>query len=277
MGWATKYGYYASSVVTLLTRIESPLKTLRIFLGMPGTLPTEIRLRSSGLRFLIRTPMDAWIIKETCIDQDYLTEIDGLGRDWRVVDIGAGLGDFSVLAGKTCVDGEVHAYEPLQKSFALLEHNLMVNGIHRVATYPKAVASQSGELNIEAVTVEPVTVRTVESAGEASVQAVGLEAVLDALPEGTCDFMKVDCEGGEYDILMHSPPELLGRIHRIALEYHDNTGPHTGFQLAGHLEAHGFHVVVRDNPVHDYLGFIYAERPGAQDGSRSHDAADPTL
>jgi hypothetical protein len=121
-----KYRYYGRSALTLLSRFERPERVLGIFLGRSGALPAEVRLRREGWRFRVREPMDVWVIKETCVDGDYVQ--DGpLGNDWQVVDIGAGLGDFCVYAAAHCPDGLVHAYEPLATSFELLQHNLALN------------------------------------------------------------------------------------------------------------------------------------------------------
>ena len=70
----------------------------------------------------------------------------------------------------------------------------------------------------------------------------------------------MDIEGGEYSILRSVNADLLKFVRRIALEYHDNTPAGKHDELVRLLEAHDFHVQVRPNPVHDYLGYLYAAR-----------------
>jgi hypothetical protein len=123
--------YYAASIFTLLTRFERPFQILKIFLHWPGSLPAEIQLKHSRLRFSVREAMDIWVIKETCLDADYLPVSD-LRPDWTVVDIGAGLGDFTIFAAKNCLNGQIFAYEPLKDSFDLLKHNLTLNQVTNV-------------------------------------------------------------------------------------------------------------------------------------------------
>jgi hypothetical protein len=72
--------------------------------------------------------------------------------------------------------------------------------------------------------------------------------------------MKIDCEGCEFDLLLNSPPELLARIDRLTIETHDGYTGQTAEQLAAYLRQQGFTVRQESNPVHDYLGFIFAER-----------------
>ncbi len=60
----------------------------------PGK-PVEMRLRD-GSRFKIRSLMDLWVLKETCLDRDYEKGLPPPGEDWVILDIGAGLGDFAI-------------------------------------------------------------------------------------------------------------------------------------------------------------------------------------
>jgi FkbM family methyltransferase len=259
MGLLSRYTYYAQSIVTLLTRFERPGQIVGIFLGRPGALPAEVRLRREGWRFRVREAMDVWVIKETCLDQDYMVDAP-LEPDWRVVDIGAGLGDFSVFAARQCPDGVVHAYEPLASSFDLLTHNLALNEITNVRTFREATGA-AGRVGIAGDAQGPaVSTRFAAGHGEAAAPSVDLAQILDRLPGGRCDFLKIDCEGCEYELLLGSRPETLARVQRISAETHDGVDGHTPAELAQFLAQNGFQVKRRPNPVHDHLGFLYVER-----------------
>lgn len=259
MGSYSKYRYYATSLMTLLTGFRHLGQIMAIFLGRSGALPAVVQLRRTGWRFNIRTAMDAWIIKETCLDADYLWASGPLESDWRILDIGAGLGDFTVFAAKQLPQGVVHAYEPLTESFGLLQKNLALNAVRNTEVFHKGVASQSGSLLLDSAQVEAASTRF-SQADDGAVHALALADVLDGLPGGVCDFMKMDCEGCEFDILLNSPSKLLTRIHRISLEYHDGYTEHTPDALADYLQNQGFKVQRRPNPVHAHLGLLYAER-----------------
>ncbi len=259
MGSFAKYRYYAASVLTLLTGFRRPGQILAVFLGRSGALPAIVQLRRAGWQFKIRTAMDAWIIKETCLDADYLWASGPLKPDWRILDIGAGLGDFTVFAAKQSPDGVVHAYEPLTESFELLQENLALNEVSNSQVFHKGVASKSGSLSVDPAQVEAVSTRFAQT-DAGTIPAAALADVLDGFPGGECDFMKMDCEGCEFDILLKSPPELLSRIHRISLEYHDGYAEHTSAQLAAYLQQYGFKALRQPNPVHAHLGLLYAEK-----------------
>lgn len=260
MSFASRSRYYAKSILTLLTRFERPGQILSIFLGFPNSLPAEIGLRREGLSFQVRQKMDVWVIKETCIDGDYFWG-GGLQPGWNVVDIGAGLGDFTILAARQCRPGTVHAYEPLAESFDLLQDNLALNQVANVKSF--MAAAGAGKKAVIPLKYDAIAVSTrfVEDAGSNSLHSVDLAQIIDRLPESRCDFLKIDCEGCEFDLILRSPPPILSRIRRISIETHDGYTTHTSKELAEYLKHNGFQVRQRPNPVHEYLGFLYAYQP----------------
>ena len=67
------------------------------------------------------------------------------------------------------------------------------------------------------------------------------------------DFLKVDCEGGEYDIFIEDNASFLReRVNKIALEYH---GPYHG--IIKFLKENEF--TVEHGDLNDTLGIIYAK------------------
>ncbi len=251
--------YYGSSLPTLFAGFYNPGQILGIFLGLPGAVPSEIGLRTSGWRFRVRQRMDVWIIKETCLDRDYLTVFD-LKPYWTIVDIGAGLGDFTILAAKSCPQGMVHAYEPLEDSYRLLMHNLALNGADNVTQYQLAVSGDPGGTAVAGSEKTAVSTRFRAGEGAGEVRTTHLAQVLGRLPEGRCDLLKIDCEGCEYDFLMSAGPETLARVDRITMETHRGLGSGTPEQLSAYLANSGFEIKIRPNPVHQWLGFLNAWR-----------------
>lgn len=255
----TRLGYYGRSIITLLTGFRRPLQIIGIFLGRRKIFPAEIEIRRNGWRFWVRSAMDVWIIKETCLDADYLWASGPLLPDWTVLDVGAGLGDFTVLAAQSCPHGVVQAYEPLAESFKLLQQNLALNNIQNVQAFPTGVASQPGKLVMAVAKDAAVSTRFLQSE-EDGISAMGLAHILESLPGGNCDFLKIDCEGCEFDILLNSSTDVLRRLQRISLEYHDGFTAHSSQDIVDALQTAGFQVQRQPNPVHTHLGLLYAEQ-----------------
>ena len=267
----SKLVYYAQSVLTLLTKFRQPLKILKLFVGLDKSYPTQIEIKADGLKFQVRSPMDVWIIKETCVDREYVAGKVEIRPNHQIIDIGAGLGDFTIYAAAKANKGVVHAYEPLQSSIDLLKQNMRLNTIENVTIFEEAVASQKGELTIDSGDVPAVSTRFTSAESTSSggiskqantVAAIALETVINRLPDQRCDLLKIDCEGGEFDIILNSSPEVLKQIDRITLEYHNGYTEHTHTDLLVHLQRAGFNTRLESNPVHEYLGLVYAERNG---------------
>ena len=254
--------YYLTSFVTLVRGVRNWRSLFR--LGGRRDNGTQLELRD-GTRFAVRSLMDAWIVKETNLDRDYEVHGAAIQDGWIVVDIGAGLGDFTVFAAQRTPHGRVFAYEPAPDSVALLRENLRLNGIKNVDIFPYAVSSKNGELILDVSGGVAVQYRTVGDTsperGKITVRSVALADVLSALPGGACDFLKMDCEGAEYDMLLHLDEVSLKRIRRICLEYHEFVTPCSHTDLEKHFLSRGWNVRSSPSRVRHELGFLYAVAP----------------
>ena len=258
----SRFLYYLASVFTILRGMRPRGAVVRLFLGLPVPLPLEIRL-PDGLRFRVRTRMEAWLLKETCLDGDY--ERDAPIEDgWTIVDVGAANGDFAVHAAARDPKGVVYAFEPLPEAFARLEEHVRLNGVANVRAEKTAIAALEGHLALYTVTGLSGQHRTAGdgSAAEGPAVAVRSTTLARAFERhgiARCDLLKLDCEGAEFEILLGLPDEILSRIARIVLEYHEHVTAHTHEELAARLSERGFRVRTRPNPAWKELGFLYAE------------------
>jgi len=258
MGRAT---YYLTSVPTVLGQIENwyalPLLLLR-------RQPLVIRLKS-GCSFHVRNLMEAWIVKEVCLDRDYESNSVRVKDGWTVVDVGAGIGEFAVLIAKEHANSRVFAFEPFPESFALLQENLKLNGVNNVSAFQMAVGSRSGRVNLSTTgqsaqhTTTPSRVSG-HATSEIRVQALSLDDLFQDNCITHCDFLKIDCEGCEFEILFNASQTTLASIDNICLEYHDGFTAFSHEELAHYLRENAFQVRTASNPVHGYLGFLYAHR-----------------
>jgi hypothetical protein len=55
------------------------------------------------------------------------------------------------------------------------------------------------------------------------------------------DVVKIDCEGGEYDLVLSSSPETWASVQRVVIEFHPVPG-HDWDELRERFEAIGLHV-----------------------------------
>lgn len=171
--------YYFGSIKTLLEGINDPLRTIKNVPGQAGPFPggnstaaDRLAICSSNKNgYLGDRAKPVWM-KIIC------GRSRGWSPDWNIVDVGAGLGDFTVYAAKHCSDGVVLAYEPLPESFDLLQRNLAINEITNVQAYNLATAETSSSLALEEVEREAVSTRFVVD------KSSSRETTAD--PTGTC-------------------------------------------------------------------------------------------
>ena len=99
-----------------------------------------------------------------------------------------------------------------------------------------------------------------EKSNQSIIERMSLDAIFDINRIQHCDFLKLDCEGCEFDVLLGASQSTLQKISQISLEYHDGFTQYTHADLASYLERNGFKIRLASNPVHSYLGFLYAQR-----------------
>ena len=251
-----RLAYYVCSIPTILGGIKNWPMCLSL---LWRKRPVIITLRN-GCQFKVRSLMDVWIIKETCLDHDYEVNATAIQAGWTVVDIGAGLGDFTLAVAYAHPHCQVYAYEPFPESYALLEENVSLNAIGKVKAFPIAVGAYSGDMTLleTGAAVQHTTTRATVPSGGISVAAVCLDEVLVDNAILQCDFLKIDCEGGEFDILFNVSDATLNKIKHICLEYHNGVTEFSHTDLVDYLQGKGFQVQVIPNPVHRDLGFLYA-------------------
>jgi hypothetical protein len=77
-----------------------------------------------------------------------------------------------------------------------------------------------------------------------TVEVITLPQILDMFQLAKIDFLKMDCEGSEYDILYNLDPSIYKKIKVISLEFHDLNEPQkSGYSLALYLTKQGFNII----------------------------------
>src|SRR3972149_8406106 len=110
--------YYLSSIPTLFKGMD--------YFSIPTLLfknPLLLNLRG-GMRLYVENLMDIWTIKEVVLDRQY-EQVREIKKGGIVIDIGASLGDFSILAAKQA--NRVYAFECNPKRVRLMKKNLRLN------------------------------------------------------------------------------------------------------------------------------------------------------
>jgi FkbM family methyltransferase len=272
----SRWAYYISSIPTILLGMKGRARILALFLGLPVRRPFVVELRD-GTRFRVRTRMDVWFLKETCLDLDYERDFVSLSDGWTIFDVGAGFGDFAVRVARQGPRSRVYAFEPLPEALAQLEENIRLNGVTNLQTFPDAIAGSDRRLPLYTLTELSGQHRTYERrrlprGPVATVPAMSLAQAFARLGVDRCDFLKMDCEGLEYDILFSADEKTLRKIRHVAMEYHDAVTIHVHEELVRFLAERGFLVRTRPNPAQPQIGFLFASNRSLSESAPSLEA-----
>lgn len=253
--------YYLRSIPPLLFGVKNWGEVFKLALSKRGSAPHLIRLRDGSL-YKVNTLMDVWVLKETCLDQQYERFGTPVENDWTVIDIGGGWGDFSIDVARKHPGCRVIAFEPFGPSVELFKVNLALNAVGNVELIPAAVGRKTGKLRLSTAHTEAVQLSTAQTATQSwqEVDSYSLKDVLRNFLVERCDLLKMDCEGGEYEILFFAEPESLKKIQRIVMETHDGITSYMHTDLIRFLQESGYRVKFTENPVHPDLGMLFAER-----------------
>jgi len=232
-----------------------------------GGTPFVIRVRRTGHRFKVISALDVWVIYEIFVQEEYGWDQVNAPPDATIVDIGGNIGGYAIWAGGRYPTSTIYSYEPFPGSYELLRDNLERNEIHNVRTFPLAVWGRPGTLLMDTTLPFANLYSTNDSMTPYQtglrVKATSLDAIFAEHALESCDILKVDCEGAEYEILLNASAATLDRVRFILMEYHDNRTTYTHVDLVAHLQRHGFTVDIGPNPALMGTGYLFALNAGA--------------
>jgi FkbM family methyltransferase len=207
-------------------------------------------LRETGLVAYVRHPLlDSWVLEEVFRLRVYeppaeaLELLAELGRPPRVLDLGGNVGFFGLYVHGRLPGCTIVSFEPDPANAALLSRARQANGLEGAWRLVEACAA-SDDGTVQFVSSGPhsrVAVDDDRAAESRRERTLELFPFLEGSPllEGTrvevakedvfpfladADLVKIDIEGGEWELLSDPRFEALGAA-AIVLEYHPAFGP----------------------------------------------------
>jgi FkbM family methyltransferase len=230
-----------------------------------GALDDQLTLQS-GLR--ISAPKDVPLValfRDIWVSRCYAPADPMLRRPPDIIDIGANVGVFSLWAACTYPEARIVAVEPSNRMCKYLRGNVAANGLSRIHVVHAACHAVCGEATLYTPGDEVMnSLYALDSQGSVfrplqQTKVTSLAALFAQHDVRDGAFLKLDCEGAEYEILYAAPADVLRRIACISMEYHLGFNEHQPEELARHLRQHGFHVSI-GAPVCPDAGYLHARR-----------------
>ena len=159
-----------------------------------------------------------------------------------IVDIGANIGIFSLYAATRWPQARIWAYEPAPENFFWLNRNVHQAPAGQIQALPLAVAAERGLAPFylkQESGWHSFYRRQDENAAAIEVETVTLPDVLAQTGAARIGFLKMDCEGAEYQILSDRGDWLGQSVETLTLEYHE-VGDNRVRRLTSLLEKAGF-------------------------------------
>ncbi|HVP24222.1 MAG TPA: FkbM family methyltransferase [Conexivisphaerales archaeon] len=232
------------------------------YLGRTKSQTIELVTRS-GIPCLMRAKTtDLSIYLEVFVKKVYNPRGFEIHAGDVVVDVGAHIGVFTVFAASLAKSGRVYAFEPDNRNFEMLLTNVELNHLTNVVPSKVALAGSTGRraLYLAEDGGWSSFFKLEHLNGETETEALSLRDALALNKIERVDFLKMDCEGAEYEILFGCPDDTLSAVSRISMECHDMDNKLTTENMMLYLEGKGFSVRMVTDPENRRMHLVYASR-----------------
>lgn len=235
---------------------------------MPGVSYTkEVMIRPLTFtihgRSFFKRIADLFMIVSCVRDRQYNPPAFEIKEGDTIVDIGGHIGSFSLFAATQAHNGHIYVFEPDPNNFSCLEANVRRNQFANIMAHQIAIAASTGTRTLYTSglnTAESSFYQHGTKAIPIAVPCISLHDMFEQYAIARCDFLKLDCEGAEYEILFTAPAADLQKIAKITMECHNpdyfnvthpaNTIP----AMIRFLQQQGFSVTeVKENAMHSIL------------------------
>ena len=214
----------------------------------------------SGLKIKIRVnSTDLMALTHVWLIQEYTDNGFSINNDDIIIDVGAHIGLFALFASQFCKDGKIFCYEPIKENYKLLIENIEINKIKNIFPNNIAVTKETSRVKIFLNDDQSGHSIFVQNDNFVEVNSKSLPDIFVDNGINECNFLKLDCEGAEYEIIESLSPDLFTKISKTVIEYHmADTKPELLKQLINKLKQFSFSVHTK--PLFIDIRFLFAKK-----------------
>lgn len=180
-----------------------------------------------------------------------------------IIDIGAHSGLFTLYARALNPTARLVAVEPEANNLSLLKQHLAENQVSEVEIVGGALAEKTGKrkLLISSDTHNHRLIDSDMSVTGADVQIVPAYSLKDLFKKFSitrASLIKMDIEGGEYEVIEGMKAEDYKIFDALVMEYHDSF-EHSHQEVENTLRENGFGAQIFPSKFDKKMGFIFAK------------------
>ena len=175
----------------------------------------------SGLKIKIRkNSTDLMALTHVWLIEEYKSKNFEINDTDVIIDIGGHIGLFSLYASQFCKNGLIYSFEPVPENYNLLIDNIQSNDLNQIKPFNLAVSNSNSNVKLYLNDDEAGHSMFSKSSKTITVDSISLQQIFDDNNIENCNFLKLDCEGTEYEILQNLPLSYFNKIEKIVIEYH---------------------------------------------------------
>jgi FkbM family methyltransferase len=194
-----------------------------------------------------------WEINHLFLDDPYCLRSLNSNEVSKVIDVGANIGFFSILARHYFPEATIDAYEPSESVFPFLAKNL--SGLD-VNLFRAGVGRNAGCGDV--VEGETSLFNTIRFRDHGEIPIVSISQAVTRIGREV-DLCKLDCEGAEWEILEDTA--FLNQVRYLAIEYHPDPDGHRDIEwLIGRLRGAGFSIKSLRESETSGVGQVFAKK-----------------
>lgn len=188
--------------------------------------------------------------------------------DHVIVDIGAHIGTFAVRAASLLKNGKVYAVEASRENCAYLRANVKLNNLGNVSVHHLALTDFKGETKLYHKGHKGHLGSSIVKDFLGEAENVPTDTLANFMQDNDishCDYMKLNCEGAEFKIILSTHKNILQRINLLLILYHlDIAQKYSEQDLSGYLQQCGFLTKIRHRNKKMGRGMIIAANNSCQ-------------
>lgn len=223
----------------------------------------KYRGKNQIIKVNLRNDIDQSVWNEIYKHKEYRRiEMIIVKAKYPIMDIGAHAGFFSLYVTELNSQIDIFAFEPEKDNLIALKNNIQLNNFKNIKIIPLALAKNTAQRLFKITKDNHNHYLMNENEAEVNtkgriINTISFSDFCQKYKLNKISLMKIDIEGGEYEIINSLNKNDYIKIQNIIMEYHNNK-EYNYKQMEATLRQNGFGIQVFPSKFDKNMGFLFA-------------------